>query len=210
MNKYVSDIAFTPTVKAIQERKNSRDGYAKMEQKGGWHDRVTDDLAEFIGARDSFYFGTANADGQPYIQHRGGPKGFLHILDDKTLAFADFRGNRQFVTQGNLEENDKAYIFLMDYANRQRIKIWGRAKVVEDDAALLLRLVDTGYRARPEQAIVFTVGAWDVNCPQHITPRFTAAEVAEKMAPLMQRIAELEAALAGTQRERSTAVQATR
>ena len=189
----ISDIAFTPAVKAVQERKGSRQGYAKMEAKGGWKDIVTDDLAAFIEERDSFYIGTASADGQPYIQHRGGKPGFLKVLDETTLAFADFKGNRQYITAGNLAENDKAYIFLMDYANRRRIKIWGRARVVEDDPDLMARLVDLDYAAVPEQAIVFTLEAWDINCPQHIPRRYTETEVADRLGGLEARIAELEA-----------------
>ena len=196
MREHVSDIAFTPAVKAVQERKGSRKGYARMEAKGGWQCAVTDDLAAFIAERDSFYLGTASADGQPYIQHRGGPKGFLKVVDERTLAFADFKGNRQYITAGNLTENDKAYIFLMDYANRRRIKIWGRARVVDDDAGLLERLADAGYKAVPEQAVVFEVEAWDVNCPQHITPRYTEPEVASLVGPLQARIGELEAQVA--------------
>ena len=195
MTKFISDVAFTPTVKRLQETKGSRKGYARMEEKAGWKDTITEELAQFIGERDSFYLGTANADGQPYIQHRGGKPGFLKVIDDKTLTFADFRGNRQYISAGNLEENDKAYLFLMDYPNRRRIKIWGRARVVDDDADLLARLTDADYDGVPEQAVVFEIAAWDVNCPQHITPRFTEAQVAEITAPLNQRIAELEAAL---------------
>ncbi|MCH7957868.1 MAG: pyridoxamine 5'-phosphate oxidase family protein [Proteobacteria bacterium] len=196
MTENVSDIAFTPAVKAVQERKGSRKGYARMEAKGGWQSTITDDLAHFIGERDSFYLGTASADGQPYIQHRGGPKGFLKVVDEKTLAFADFKGNRQYITAGNLTENDKAYIFLMDYANRRRIKIWGRARVVVDDPELLERLADAGYEAVPEQAVVFEIEAWDVNCPQHITPRYTEQEMGSIVAPLQARIGELEAQVA--------------
>ena len=194
--KYTSDIAFTPAVKDIQERKGSRRGYSKMEEKGGWQDTITEDLAQFIGERDSFYLGTANADGQPYIQHRGGKPGFLKVVDEKTLAFADFRGNRQYITAGNLSENGKAYLFLMDYPNRRRIKIWGRARVTED-SELMARLTDADYDAVPEQAVVFEITAWDVNCPQHITPRFTEAEVGEIVAPLKRRIEELESRLNG-------------
>ncbi|MCZ6886224.1 MAG: pyridoxamine 5'-phosphate oxidase family protein [Alphaproteobacteria bacterium] len=193
---YTSDAAFTDAVKAIQERKGSRKGYAKMEQKGGWQDTVTEDLARFIGERDSFYLGTASADGQPYIQHRGGKPGFLKVLDEKTLAFADFRGNRQYITAGNLSENDKAYIFLMDYPNRRRVKIWGHARVTEDPE-LMARLTDADYKAVPEQAVVFEITAWDVNCPQHITPRYTDSEVGEIVAPLKRRIEELESRLHG-------------
>lgn len=179
MNReYTSDIAFTPAVKTAQERLGSRSGYARMEEKGGWSDRVTPDLAAFIAERDSFYMATANAEGQPYIQHRGGPPGFLKVVDEHTLAFADFSGNRQYISIGNLSENDKAFLFLMDYAGRRRIKIWGQARLVEDDPDLLARLADDAYDARPERALVFTVEAWDVNCPQHITPRFTEREMA--------------------------------
>ena len=172
MKQVVSDIAFTPAVKAWQERHGSRAGYAKMEAKRGWRNSVTDDLRAFLAARDSFYLATANSEGQPYIQHRGGPPGFLRVLDERTLAFADFAGNKQYISAGNLTENDKAYIFLMDYANRQRIKIWGRARVVEDDPELLGQLADPAYDSRPERAVLFQIEAWDVNCPQHITRRF--------------------------------------
>ncbi len=195
MTHSTSDIAFTPAVKRVQERKGSRKGYAKMEEKGGWRDTITEDLARFIDRRDSFYLGTASADGQPYIQHRGGKPGFLKVLDERTLAFADFKGNRQYITTGNLAENDKAYIFLMDYPNHRRIKIWGRARVIDDDAEILARLADPDYEGVPEQAVVFEVAAWDVNCPQHITPRFTEQEVAEIVAPLKRRIIDLEARL---------------
>ena len=176
MARHVSDIAFTPAVKAQQDRLGSRAAYARMEGRGGWSDRITPELARFIGERDSFYLGTAGADGQPYIQHRGGPKGFLTVLDDHTLACADFSGNAQYVSIGNLTENDKAFIFLMDYPNRKRIKVWGTARYVEDDRKLLTQLVDPEYTARPERALVFTVKAWDLNCPQHITPRYTVEE----------------------------------
>ena len=196
MSQVISDIAFTPSVKAIQTRKGSREGYARMEDKGGWQNTVTDDLAAYIGARDSFYLATASVDGQPYVQHRGGKPGFLKVLDENTLAFADFKGNRQYISQGNLAENDKAYLFLMDYANRQRIKIWGRARVVEDDPELLARLADADYQGKPEQAVVFSIEAWDVNCPQHITPRYTELQIAHLVAPLQARIKELETQLA--------------
>ena len=193
MKTPVSDIAFTPAVKAVQERKGSRRGYEKMEAKGGWSDRVSPDLAAFIAERDSFYLGTASADGQPYIQHRGGKPGFLKVLDEGRLAFADMSGNRQYISVGNLSENDKAYIFLMDYPNRRRVKIWGRARIVEDDPELLSRLAEDGSGA-PEHAVVFDITGWDVNCPKFITPRFTEAEVNDLVRPLQQRIADLEAA----------------
>ena len=187
-----SDVAFTPSVKAIQERKGSRAAYARLEERGGFEDRVTPELAAFVAERDSFYLATANAQGQPYVQHRGGPRGFLRVLDERTLAFADFRGNRQYISQGNLAENDRAFLFLMDYARRRRIKIWGRARVVEDDPALLERLADPAYEGRPEQAIVFEIEAWNANCPQHLPQRFDAAQVATAVAALQARIAELE------------------
>ena len=188
---FTSDIAFTDSVKAIQSRKGSRDAYAGVEAKGGWSDTITDDLAGFLAERDSFYLGTASADGQPYIQHRGGKPGFLKVIDPKTLAFADFTGNRQYISSGNLSENDKAYIFLMDYPNRRRIKIWGTARVVDDDPALLQQLEDPDYRGVPEQAVVFTVKAWDRNCPQHIQPRFTQSEIDERVHALEAEVAAL-------------------
>ena len=192
---YSSDVAFTPAVKAIQARKGSREAYANAEQRG-WRTEIDEDLAAFLAAANSFYLATASADGQPYIQHRGGPKGFVKILDKNTLAFADYSGNRQYITQGNLSENPKAHIFLMDYAHRRRIKIWGEARVVEGDSALLTSLMPKGYRARGEQVIVFKIAAWDTNCPQHIPQKFDAADVAAALAGRDARIAELETELA--------------
>jgi len=188
-----SDVAFTATVKAIQARKGSRRSYAQMEEKGGWTTVITPELADFIAAQTSVFLATANAEGQPYIQHRGGPPGFLRVLDDKTIGFVDFAGNRQYITQGNLADNPKAYLFLIDYAHRQRIKIWGTARVVEGDVELMKKLMPEGYRARPEQVIFFTVSAWSANCPQHIPQRFDAADVAAALADRDQRIAALEA-----------------
>ena len=193
---YPSDVAFTPAVKAIQTRKGSRDTYAEVEAHGGWQTEIDENLAALLANTNSFYFATASADGQPYIQHRGGPKGFIKVLDKHTIAFADYIGNRQFITQGNLSENPKAYIFVMNYAHRQRVKIWGEARVVEDDPALTRSLMPQGYRARPEQVILFKVTAWDSNCPQHIPQKFDAADVAQALASRDQRIAELEAELA--------------
>ncbi len=192
MTPPTSDIAFTPAVKALQEQSGSRAGYARMAEKKDWHDTVTPELAAFLAERDSFYLASASAEGRPYIQHRGGPKGFLKVLDAGRLAFADFGGNRQYITAGNLSENDRASIFLMDYPNRRRVKLWGRARVVEDDPELLARLVEPGYRAKPERAILFEVEAWDVNCPQHITPRYTEDQIAPALAKLQARIDELE------------------
>ena len=193
MTKVSSDVAFSPAVKAIQERLGSRKAYARLEAKGGWRTTLGDDVTAFVAARDSFYLATASGAGQPYIQHRGGPKGFLKVLDDRTLAFADFGGNRQYITVGNLSENDRAQIFLMDYAGRQRVKIWGRARVIEDDHDLLVRLADPAYAARPERAIRFDIDAIDVNCPQHIKPRYDEETVAQAIAKLQARIEALEA-----------------
>jgi predicted pyridoxine 5'-phosphate oxidase superfamily flavin-nucleotide-binding protein len=187
-----SDIAFTPSVKSVQELRGSRKGYSQMEAKGGWETTVSPDLAAFIAEVRSFYLATASKDGQPYIQHRGGPKGFLHVVDAKTLAFADFSGNRQYITTGNLAENPRAFIFLMDYASRRRVKLWGEARVVEDDPELTRRLTIEGYLGRPEQVIVFTLKAWDVNCPQHIPQMFFVEDIKEAVDGLKNRIAQLE------------------
>jgi predicted pyridoxine 5'-phosphate oxidase superfamily flavin-nucleotide-binding protein len=186
------DVVFSPVVKSIQTRKGSREAY----EGRAWRTEVDDNLAAFLAEANSFYLATAAADGQPYIQHRGGPKGFLKVLDKQTLAFADYAGNRQYITQGNLSENPKAYIFVMDYAHRRRVKIWGEARVVEDDAALTQSLMPKGYRARPEQVIVFKISAWDTNCPQHIPQKFDAPDVAAALAARDARIAELEAEVA--------------
>jgi len=193
---YPSDVAFTPTVKAVQTRKGSRKGYARMEEGGSWQTSITPDLASFIEAQTSIFFGTANKEAQPYIQHRGGPAGFLRVLDERTIAFADFAGNRQYITQGNLAENPKAYLFLIDYAHRRRVKIWGEARAVEGDAELTARLMPKDYRARPEQVILFSISAWDTNCPQHIPQRFEAADVVAAPAGRDKRIEELQAEVA--------------
>jgi predicted pyridoxine 5'-phosphate oxidase superfamily flavin-nucleotide-binding protein len=186
-----TDTAFTPAVRAAQARKGSAAAYAAMEMA----DRITPDLRAFVEARDSAYLATASAGGQPYVQHRGGPPGFLTVLDDRTIAFADYRGNRQYISTGNLSENPRAFLFLMDYAGRQRVKIWGTARVTED-AASIARLMPEGYRARPEQAILFTVAAWDANCPQHIPQKLDARDVAAAIAGRDARIAALEAEIA--------------
>lgn len=190
--EYPSDIAFTPAVKAIQAQHGSRSGYARMERGEGWQTEVTPELAEFLADLDMFYLGTANAAGQPYIQYRGGPAGFLKVIDEHTLGFADFGGNRQYITVGNLAENQQAFLFLMDYANRRRVKIWGTARVVEGDAALEQQLGDPNYPGRVERAILFTVEAWDVNCPQHIHPRFSQRQIAPVIERFEKRIAALE------------------
>jgi uncharacterized protein len=191
-----SDVAFTPTVKAIQAERGSRGGYAKMEAKGGWRTAISADLAGFLGEVRSFYLATANTVGQPYVQHRGGPPGFLRVIDEHTLGFADYKGNRQYITTGNLADNPRAFIFIMDYAQRRRIKLWGRARVVADDTALLARLWPEGYEAKPEQIILFEVEAWDTNCPQHIPQMFHAEDVGHTIQQFQARIRELEAEVA--------------
>ncbi len=191
--KIASDVAFTPCVKAIQSRKGSRSAYARMESQGGWATAISEALAEFIAGQTSAFLATANTQGQPYIQHRGGPPGFLQVLDEHTIGFADFNGNRQFISWGNLAENPKAHLFLIDYTTRQRIKLWGSARVVEDDEELIKRLMPANYRAKSEQALLFTVNAWDANCPQHIPQRLEASDVAQALQGRDQKIAELEA-----------------
>ncbi len=190
--EYVSDIAFSPQVKTEQEKRGSRAGYARMESGKGWRAEVTDDLAVFLSEQDSFYLASANADGQPYIQHRGGRPGFLKVLDATHLAFADFAGNKQYISVGNFADNPKACIFLMDYKNKRRVKIWGEVAVIEDDPALMSKLVDPDYDATPERAFVFEVKAWDTNCPQHITQRWSEDEVAPLVEAMKERIQELE------------------
>ncbi len=187
-----AEVVFTPAAQREQEKRGSAKGYARKVAMG-FPDRVTPDLAGFLAELDTAFLATTSAEGAPYIQHRGGPKGFIKVLDDKTLAFADFAGNKQYITISNLTGNDHAFLFLIDFANRQRIKVWGRARVVENDPALMERLVDPAYRARPERAILFTIEAWDVNCSQHITERYTQGEVAVAASGLRSRIAELEA-----------------
>jgi hypothetical protein len=199
MTRPSSDVAFTPSVKAFQEKRRSRAAYARLEARGGWRTTVTPDLAAFLAEARSFYLATASAAGQPYVQHRGGPPGFLRVMNERTLGFADFKGNRQYITTGNLAENAKAFIFIMDYAERRRVKLWGRARVVEGDTALLARLWPEGYEARPEQVILFEIEAWDTNCPQHIPQLFAAEDVARTLLKLQGRIKELEAKVAALQ-----------
>ena len=192
-HEYSSDVAFTPRVKALQSRKGSRNSYARMEANGGWHTTITPDLAAFIEAQTSVFLATANAEGQPYIQHRGGPPGFLRVLDDKMIAFVDFAGNRQYITQGNLSDNPKVHLFLIDYAQRKRVKIWGEARVIENDAELIAKLMPDGYQARPEQVILLTISAWDANCRQHIPQRFESSDVAAALAERDRKIETLQA-----------------
>lgn len=193
---FTSDIAFTPTVKAIQTRKGSRHAYARMEQGGSWASEITPDIKAFIDGTISMYMATASSTGQPYIQHRGGPAGFLRVLDDHTIAFVDFAGNRQFISSGNLQDNPQAHLFLMDYVNRQRIKIWGTARVVEGDLELTQKLMPVDYKTQAEQVIVFTVTAWDANCTKHIPVRFEAADVQKALDARDAKITQLQAELA--------------
>ena len=186
-----ADIVFTPAAQAAQAERGSSRAYAQRIAEG-FPDRVTPELAAFIAEQDTAFLATATKDGAPYIQHRGGPKGFIKVIDDKTLGFADYRGNRQYITLANLSENDHAYLFLLDPARRQRIKLWGRAGVVENDAALVGKLFDAGYKAKPERAILFTLEAWDVNCSAHIVTRFTEAEIESALTPAKEKLVELE------------------
>jgi predicted pyridoxine 5'-phosphate oxidase superfamily flavin-nucleotide-binding protein len=182
------DVMFSPSVKAEQARLGSRAMFKGRE----WKTEITDDLRQFLGAIDTFFFATASADGRPYIQHRGGPPGLLKTIGSHTLAFADFAGNRQYITLGHLKENDRAHIFILHFATQQRVKLWGRARVVENDLELMERLVDPVYKARPQRAVVFTLEAWDINCTQHIVPRYSEAEMAPGINKLVARIKELE------------------
>jgi predicted pyridoxine 5'-phosphate oxidase superfamily flavin-nucleotide-binding protein len=201
---YSSDVAFSPSVKAVQARKGSRASYARMEEGGSWETQITPELAAFIAEQRSVFLATANLQGQPYIQHRGGPPGFLHVLDEQTLAFADFVGNRQYITLGNLADNPKAQLFLIDYATRRRVKIWGEARVIEDEKELFERLMPQGYRAKVSQAILFTVNAWDSNCPQHIPRRFEEADVKTLLLERDRKIEALESELKALRLERGT------
>jgi uncharacterized protein len=196
MQKFPSDIAFTPTVKSFQERNGSRQGYARMERGRGWQTTVTPELAEFLADLDMFYLATANAQGQPYIQYRGGAPGFLKVIDEHTLGFADFAGNQQYITLGNLSENPRAFIFLMDYANSRRVKLWGTAKVIENNSELLTRLTDPAESGTVERAILFTIEAWDINCSQHIHTRFSQRQIAPIIENLQNRVRELESIIA--------------
>ncbi len=183
---------FTPAAQRAQAERGSAKGYERRVAEG-FPDRVTPELAAFIAEQDTAFLATATADGAPYVQHRGGPKGFIKVLDERTLGFADYRGNRQYITLANLSENDRAFLFLLDPARRQRIKLWGRARVVENDATLVERLFDKDYKARPERAVLFTIEAWDVNCSSHIVTRFTESEIEQALAAVQGKIAALEA-----------------
>lgn len=187
-----SHIVFPPAARQAQAERGAAKLYDER-METGFPDRITPDLAAFIAQIDMAFLGTVSADGWPYIQHRGGPRGFIKVIDDRTLGFADYRGNRQYITISNLAANDRAYLFLLEPSTRQRIKLWGRARAVEHDDALVAKLFDKNYRARPERAILFTVEAWDVNCSQHIAVRYNETEVMKATEALRERIATLEA-----------------
>ena len=187
-----SDLVFPPAVRRAQAERGTAQAYDRK-VAAGFPNTVTPELAAFIAEQDTAFLGTASSDGAPYIQHRGGPKGFIKVVDARTLGFADYRGNRQYITLANLSENDRAFLFLLDPARRQRIKLWGRARVVENDPTLIERLFDKGYNARPERVILFTIEVWDVNCSSHIVTRFTEEEIEEAFAAVQGKIAELEA-----------------
>lgn len=191
------DTAFTASVKAAQEANGSRNAYARHEGVAEGPDRLTPHEAEFIAARDSFYMASVSETGWPYVQHRGGAAGFVKTLDERTLAFADFRGNRQYVSVGNISANDRVALFFMDYPARTRLKLLGRARLVdlENSPDIKRRIVDPSYRAHVERAFLIDVDAYDWNCPQHITPRYTMAEIEPMVEGLKARVAELEARL---------------
>jgi uncharacterized protein len=186
------EIAFTPSVKAIQQKMGSRENYKRFVEKGADNNSITPELAQFISEIDGFYLGTVTSNGYPYIQFRGGKTGFLKILNHRTLGFADFRGNVQYISVGNLSENDQAFLFLMDYRHRRRLKMFGRARIVEVDPEILALVQDRDYEATVERAILFEIEGWDWNCPQHIPIRYTEVEVTEMVKALGDRIAELE------------------
>lgn len=192
MKRPASDVAFSDSVKRVQAERGSRPAYARIERSGGFATEVDEALRAFLAEVDTAFLATASADGQPYVQHRGGPKGFVRALDDRTLAFVDFVGNRQYVSTGNLAENDRVCLLLIDYANRRRIKVWGKARVLPATDEWLARLSSPSHRGRPEQIVVISVSAWDVNCPRHIPQKLDAADVARTIERLQARIAELE------------------
>ena len=187
-----SDIAFTPAVKAAQASRGSRAAYARMEARGGFRTGVTPELVAFLALVDTAFLGTASAAGQPYVQHRGGPKGFIRKVDATTVGFIDFAGNRQYVSTGNLSENPRAFLFLMDYATRRRMKLWGTAALVDAADPRAAGLQPDGYDAEPEQALLFTISAWDVNCPQHIPQKVDAQEVAATIRGLQEKLERCE------------------
>lgn len=196
MSSFISDVAFTPAVKEVQVRKGSRDTYARAENKGMMQREISEDLADFISRQISVFLASVSSDGAPYIQHRGGPPGFIKVLGPTTLGFVDYKGNRQYISQGNFSENPKAHLFLIDYMNRRRVKIWGEVSVIEDDPDLISKLMPEDSQGHPEQVMIFEISAWDINCPQHIPQRFEAEDVKRALEEREIRIAELEAEIA--------------
>ena len=198
MTAHFFDLAFTPSVQAAQEVNGSRRAYARIHEAVANPDRLSEDEVAFIAQRDSFYMATVSETGWPYLQHRGGPKGFIKVLDDRTLGLADFRGNRQYVSLGNLNSDDRAAFFFMDYPNQARLKLLARVRAVDlaSEPKLTAALVDANYKAKVERGLLIRVEAFDWNCPQHITPRFTAEEVRPVIVKQQARIEELEAELA--------------
>lgn len=193
MGHKFAELAFTPNIKAEQVARGSRGAYARFEEGEDHHNALCPQEAAFIGLRDSFYMASVGETGWPYIQHRGGPPGFLRVLDEKTIGFADFRGNRQYISIGNLKSDDRVSLFLMDYPNKARLKIFGKARIIgASDAEIFKQLALSGYRAQVERGILIIIEAFDWNCPQHITQRFTLAEVEAAMEPLRRRMEELE------------------
>jgi uncharacterized protein len=192
VRKSASDIAFSEAVKRVQSERGSRDAYARVESTGGFPTEVDDALRAFLADIDTAFLATASKDGQPYVQHRGGPKGFIRAVDERTLAFVDFAGNRQYVSTGNLSENNRVCLFLVDYERRRRVKVWGTARIVSADVDLVAKLADPAYRGRIEQVVLVTMSAWDVNCPRHIPMKLDAGDVAIVVDTLETRIKELE------------------
>jgi uncharacterized protein len=196
MPRQFSEIAFTPAVKAVQEKMGSRQSYERFVANSPENNTITPDLSQFISSMEGFYLGTVTANGYPYIQFRGGRAGFLKILDERTLGFADYRGNVQYISVGNLSENDHAFLFLMDYRNRRRLKLIGHARVIDNDPIMLAQVQDADYPATVERIILFEIEGWDWNCPQHIPIRYSQLEVDQITNPLRDRIVDLEAQIA--------------
>lgn len=197
MSRAYSDIAFTPAVRRMQSRMGSRQAYEHLDHTDDRREALSEREADFIEARDGFYQATVSETGWPYVQFKGGPAGFLHVLDSKTIAYADFRGNVQYISNGNLSENNRVSIILMDYPNQRRLKLLGRVRLIDaqEDPTLIARLQQPGYKAIVERAVVITVEAYDWNCPKHITPRFTEAEIQQSLAPLLDELHALRKAL---------------
>lgn len=200
MGHKFADIAFTESVRQVQQQQGSRDNYAGMDEGDDYNDRLSNAETSFIAERDSFYMSSVSETGWPYVQHRGGPAGFMRVLDDQTIGFADFRGNRQYVSTGNFLNNDRVSLFFMDYPNRRRLKLLGRIRAVsKEQTELLSQLKTEGYRALVERGFVIKVEAFDWNCPQHITPRYTQAQVEELMAPIVKENKQLKQKLGESQ-----------